>query len=125
MSPSVASVTSLAFIIPTAWAGMMRGKNDIDVSLAILLTMGAVVGAYCIGRPLVESCNLNPLLYKRIFGVILLLVALDMVSGFSESLKPMTATAPRSQTVPAQVHINTPALGLLPQERLSPVDVAK
>jgi len=57
--------------------------------------------------------------HKRIFGVILLLVALDMVGGFSESLKPKTATAPRSQTVPAQARINTPAFGLLPQERLS------
>lgn len=119
MSPAVASVTSLAFIIPTAWAGMMRSKDDIDVTLTILLTVGAVVGTYCLGRPLVESCNLSPTLYKRIFGAILLLVALDMVSGFSESLKPKMATVPRDQVVPAQSHMQPAAFGLLPQERPS------
>jgi hypothetical protein len=83
--PSAATVTSLAFIIPTAWAGMMRSKQDIDVNLSVLLAVGAVVGTYAIGRPLVEK--IDPTLFKRAFGVLLLIVALDMLFGVSDTLK--------------------------------------
>jgi uncharacterized membrane protein YfcA len=93
MSPAVASVTSLAYILPTAWAGMMRGKEAIDVPLVFLLAMGAVVGTYAIGRPLVEACNVNPTLYKRLVGGVLLLVALDLLGGFTEVLKQRPAAA--------------------------------
>jgi hypothetical protein len=86
-SPKVATATSLAFVIPTAWASIMKGRDNIDVNLAVLLAIGAVIGAYAIGQPLVQSKQLDPTLYKRIFGVLLLLVALDMVTGFTDTLK--------------------------------------
>ncbi|MCS6860038.1 MAG: sulfite exporter TauE/SafE family protein [Abditibacteriales bacterium] len=85
--PKEATVTSLAFIIPTAWAGMMRSRDDINVNLSVVLAVGAVIGTYAIGRPLVEQFDVNPALYKRIFGVLMLLVALDMVTGFTDTLK--------------------------------------
>lgn len=85
--PKEATVTSLAFIIPTAWAGMMRSRDDIDVNLSVILAVGAVIGTYAIGRPLVERFDVNPTLYKRVFGVLMLLVALDMVTGFTDALK--------------------------------------
>jgi len=94
MSPTVASVTSLAFILPTAWAGMLRGKDAIDVPLVLLLAVGAVVGTYAVGRPLVEACNLHPTLYKRLVGGVLLLVALDLLGGFTDALKHRSAAAP-------------------------------
>ena len=93
MSPAMASVTSLAFMLPTAWAGMMRGKDAIDVPLALLLAGGAVVGTYAIGRPLVEACNGNPTLYKRLVGGVLLLVALDLLGGFTDALKDRPTAA--------------------------------
>lgn len=83
--PSAATVTSLAFIIPTAWAGMMRSKQDIDVNLSVLLAVGAVIGTYAIGRPLVEK--IDPTVFKRAFGVLLLIVALDLLFGVSDALK--------------------------------------
>ncbi len=83
--PSAATVTSLAFIIPTAWAGMMRSKQDIDVNLSVLLAVGAVIGTYAVGRPLVEK--VDPTLFKRAFGVLMLIVALDMLFGVSDALK--------------------------------------
>jgi hypothetical protein len=93
--PSAATVTSLAFIIPTAWAGMMRSKQDIDVNLSVLLAVGAVVGTYAIGRPLVEK--IDPTLFKRAFGVLMLIVALDMLFGVSDTLKKKANTSSKQQ----------------------------
>jgi uncharacterized membrane protein YfcA len=112
MSPTVASVTSLAFILPTAWAGMLRGKDAIDVPLVLLLAVGAVVGTYAVGRPLVEACNLHPALYKRLVGGVLLLVALDLVGGFTDALKDRSAAAGPGPNRAGRVA--TPAPGLAP-----------
>jgi len=107
MSPAVASVTSLAFILPTAWAGMMRSKDAMDVPLVLLLAVGAGVGTYAIGRPLVETCNVHPALYKRLVGGVLLLVALDLLGGFTDALKHRPAATVPGQT--GAVQAGTPA----------------
>ena len=52
----------------------MKGREHVDVTLAVLLAVGAVVGAYGIGLPLVQSPHLDPRLYKELFGLLLLVV---------------------------------------------------
>jgi uncharacterized membrane protein YfcA len=86
-SPKVATATALAFVTPTAWASIMKGREYVDVTLAVLLAVGAVVGAYGIGQPLVQSPHLDPKLYKKLFGLLLLVVGLDMLSGFTDALR--------------------------------------
>ena len=86
-SPKVATATALAFVIPTAWASIMKGREHVDVTLAVLLAGGAVVGAYALGQPLVQSPHLEPRLYKKLFGLLLLVVGLDMVTGFTDALR--------------------------------------
>jgi uncharacterized membrane protein YfcA len=86
-SPKVATTTALAFVIPTAWASIMKGHEHVDVTLAVLLAGGAMVGAYAIGQPLVQSPFLDPRLYKKLFGLLLLVVGLDMVTGFTDALR--------------------------------------
>jgi uncharacterized membrane protein YfcA len=107
-SPKVATATSLAFVIPTAWASIMKGREYVDVTLAVLLTVGAVVGAYAIGQPLVQSPHLNPRLYKKLFGLLLLVVGLDMVSGFTDTLRQRqeqdAAPVERAARVTSPVH---------------------
>jgi uncharacterized membrane protein YfcA len=90
-SPKVATATALAFVIPTAWASIMKGHEHVDVSLAVWLAVGAVVGAYAIGQPLVQSPSLDPRLYKKLFGLLLLVVGLDMVGGFTDTLRQRQA----------------------------------
>jgi uncharacterized membrane protein YfcA len=86
-SPKVATATALAFVIPTAWASIMKGHEHVDVPLSVLLAVGAVVGAYAIGQPLVQSPYLDPRLYKKLFGLLLLVVGLDMVIGVTDALR--------------------------------------
>jgi uncharacterized protein len=86
-SPKVATATALAFVIPTAWASIMKGHEHVDVTLAVLLAVGAVVGAYAIGQPLVQSPHLDPRLYKKIFGLLLLVMGLDLVTGATDALR--------------------------------------
>ena len=86
-SPKVATATALAFVIPTAWASIMKGHEHVDVTLAVLLAVGAVVGAYAIGQPLVQSPHLDPRIYKKIFGLLLLVVGLDLVTGATDVLR--------------------------------------
>ena len=86
-SPQVATATALAFVIPTAWASIMKGREYVDVTLAVWLAVGAMAGAYVIGQPLVQSPHLDPRLYKKLFGLLLLVVGLDMVTGFTDTLR--------------------------------------
>ena len=90
-SPKVATATALAFVIPTAWASIMKGREHVDVTLAVLLAVGAVAGAYGIGQPLVQSPHLDPRLYKKLFGLLLLVVGLDMVTGVTDTLRQRQA----------------------------------
>jgi uncharacterized membrane protein YfcA len=90
-SPKVATATALAFVIPTAWASIMKGREHVDVTLAVLLAGGAVVGAYALGQPLVQSQHLDPRLYKKLFCLLLLMVGLDMVTGFTDTLRQRQA----------------------------------
>jgi uncharacterized membrane protein YfcA len=90
-SPKVATATALAFVIPTAWASIMKGHEHVDVPLAVWLAAGAVVGAYAIGQPLVQSAALDPRLYRKLFGLLLLVVGLDMVGGVTDALRQRQA----------------------------------
>jgi uncharacterized membrane protein YfcA len=90
-SPKVATAMALAFVIPTAWASIMKGREHVDVTLAVLLAVGTVVGAYGIGQPLVQSPHLDPRLYKKLFGLLLLVVGLDMVTGVTDTLRQRQA----------------------------------
>jgi len=90
-SPKVATATALAFVIPTAWASIMKGWEYVDVTLAVWLAVGAVVGAYAIGQPLVQSPHLDLRLYKKLFGLLLLVVGLDMVIGGTDALRQRQA----------------------------------
>jgi uncharacterized membrane protein YfcA len=105
-SPPVATATSLAFVMPTAWASVMKGREHVDVTLAVLLALGAVVGAYAIGQPLVQSQRLDPRLYKTCLGLLLIVVGLDLVLGGTDLLRvrgtsPMAAELERSRPLTA------------------------
>jgi uncharacterized membrane protein YfcA len=63
----------------------------VDVTLAVLLAVVAVVGAYAIGQPLVQSPHLDPQFYKKIFGLLLLVVGFDMVAGVTDALRQRQA----------------------------------
>jgi uncharacterized membrane protein YfcA len=86
-SPPAATATSLAFVIPTAWASVMKSREQVDVTLTVLLASGAAVGAYAIGQPLVQSPRLSPRLYKTLFGLLLLVIGLDLVTGWTDGLR--------------------------------------
>ena len=121
-SPKVATATTLAFVIPTAWASLMKGREYVDVTLAVWLAVGAVVGAYAIGQPLVQSPHLDLRLYKKLFGLLLLVVGLDMVIGFTDILRQRQAqhaaaterTAVRASVRAAHDHV---ALASIEQRR--------
>jgi uncharacterized protein len=106
-SPKVATATALAFVIPTAWASIMKGHEHVDVPLAVLLAVGAVVGAYTIGQPLVQSPSLDPRLYKKLFGLLLLVVGLDMVTGLTDALRQRQAQ--RTTPVERAAELASPA----------------
>src|SRR5262245_14251926 len=106
-SPKVATATALAVVIPTAWAGIMKGHEHVDVARSVLLAGGAVVGAYAIGQPLVQSPFLDPRLYKKLFGLLLLSVGLDMVAGFTDVLRQRQA--PRATPVERAAGFADPA----------------
>ena len=82
----MATATFLAFVMPTAWASVMKGHEHVDVTLAVLLAIGAVVGAYAIGQPLVQSRLIHGSPYKTFFGLLLLVMGLDLVTGFAQFL---------------------------------------
>jgi uncharacterized membrane protein YfcA len=109
-SPKVATATAVAFVIPTAWASIMKGHEHVDVSLAVLLAVGAVVGAYTVGQPLVQSPYLDAGLYKKLFGLLLLVVGLDMVTGFTDALRRRQES--RATPVERAVRPSSPAHSL-------------
>ena len=104
-SPPVATATSLAFMMPTAWASVMKGREHVEGTLAVLLALGAMVGAYTIGQPLVQSQRLEPRLYKTCLGLLLIVVGLDLVTGGTDWLRvrggtPMAAPAGKRSPPP-------------------------
>ena len=79
----VAVGTSLAVMIPTAIAGMLRHSlsyGNVDFKLAALLAVGAMIGAALVGAPLAEALPAETL--KKLFGVLLVISGLKMTGAF-------------------------------------------
>lgn len=77
--------TSLMVICVSSLAGTIRhySFNNVDVPLALGISVGAVVGSFFIGAPLAEAIPAETL--KKIFGVMLAMVGLHM-TGIGEYL---------------------------------------
>jgi len=79
-SMEIAIGTSLAVMIPSALAGVLRHHfsfGHVDFQLAGLLAVGAIVGAYAIGAPL--AAHLDEAILKKIFGVLMIIVGFKMI----------------------------------------------
>ncbi len=79
-SMQLAVGTSLAVIVPCALAGALRHHfsfGNVDLRLAALLAVGAVIGGYALGPPLAEYLS-GPTL-KKIFGVLMIIIGLRML----------------------------------------------
>ena len=74
----------------------MKSREQVDVTLTVLLAIGAAVGAYAIGQPLVQSQRLSPRLYKTLFGLLLLVIGLDLVTGWTDALRARQASVQSS-----------------------------
>ena len=74
--------TSLMVICVSSLAGTIRhySFNNVDVPLALGISVGAVVGSFFIGAPLAEILPGETL--KKIFGVLLVVVGLRMIGLF-------------------------------------------
>lgn len=73
----VAIGTSLAVMIPTAMAGFAKHQfsyHNVDLALAGLLAVGAMVGSYCLGAPLAQHLPGETL--KKSFGIALIFFGL-------------------------------------------------
>lgn len=80
LDPHQAIGTSLAIIIPTVLVGALTHYQlgNVNVQLAIIIAIGAVIGAV-IGVHVAEA--LPSVYLKKIFGVLLLLIATKMILG--------------------------------------------
>lgn len=80
LDPHQAIGTSLAIIIPTVLVGAYTHYRleNVNIQLAIIIAIGAVLGAV-IGAHVAEA--LPSLYLKKIFGVVLLIIAIKMMIG--------------------------------------------
>ena len=80
LDPHQAIGTSLAIIIPTVLVGAYTHYRleNVNVQLAIIIAIGAVVGAV-LGAHIGEA--LPSLYLKKIFGVVLFIIAIKMMLG--------------------------------------------
>ncbi len=79
----IAVGTSLAVMIPSAIAGMLRhhySYQNVDWRIAAGLAVGAIVGSFAIGVPLAELLPSETL--KKAFGVLLIIFGLKMAGVF-------------------------------------------
>ena len=78
LDPHQAIGTSLAIIIPTVLVGAYTHYQlgNVNVLLAIIIAIGAVIGAV-LGAHVAEA--LPSLYLKKIFGVLLLVIAIKMM----------------------------------------------
>lgn len=74
--------TSLAVMVPTAVAGVIRhhAYGNVDFKLAAGLAVGAIVGSFFLGAPLAEQLHADTL--KKAFGILMCLVGLRMTGLF-------------------------------------------
>jgi uncharacterized membrane protein YfcA len=78
----MAVATSLAVMIPSTIAGTLRwhfSYHLVNWPLAVLLGIGAILGAYLIGVPLAPMIPSDVL--KKIFGVVMVVFGLQMVGA--------------------------------------------
>ncbi len=71
--------TSLAVMVPTALAGVVRHHvsfANVDFRLAAALAAGAVIGTTLIGAPLAEALPEDTL--KKLFGILMVIAGLKM-----------------------------------------------
>lgn len=80
LDPHQAIGTSLAIIIPTVLVGAYTHHRlgNVNVQLAIIIAVGAVVGAV-LGAHVSEA--LPSLYLKKIFGIVLFIIAIKMMIG--------------------------------------------
>ena len=80
LDPHQAIGTSLAIIIPTVLVGALTHYKfgNVNVQLAIIIAIGAVIGAV-LGAHVTEA--LPSIYLKKIFGVVLLIIAIKMIIG--------------------------------------------
>lgn len=73
-----AAGTSLAIIIPTALVGVLNhyGKGNVDLSLAALVAIGGMLGAY-IGSGASEYIPSDSL--RKVFALVLIYIAIRML----------------------------------------------
>lgn len=75
--------TSLAVMVPTALAGVLRHHlsfANVDFKLAAALAAGAIVGTTLIGAPLAEALPGETL--KKLFGILMVITGLKMTGAF-------------------------------------------
>lgn len=78
--PKLAIATSLAVMVPTALAATLKNHfayHSVQWPMAIMLALGAIVGTYFFGTTLAHALPGD--IVKKIFGVLLLVVGLQMV----------------------------------------------
>lgn len=80
LDPHHAIGTSLVVIVPTVLVGAYTHYHleNVNIPLAVVIAIGAVVGA-SIGAHFAEL--LSPLYLKKLFGIILFIVAVKMTLG--------------------------------------------
>ncbi|OYT67275.1 permease [ANME-1 cluster archaeon ex4572_4] len=78
LEPHQAVGTSLAIIIPTVLAGALTHYRlgNVNVQLALIIGVGGVVGAV-VGAHFAEA--LPSLYLKKVFGVLLFIIAIKMI----------------------------------------------
>lgn len=83
-----AAAISLAVIVPTALVGVLKshyqGSGQFNPSIVVMILSGSLLGAY-LGASL---AHLMPTVtMKRAFAIFLIVVALDMLFGWTERIK--------------------------------------
>lgn len=87
-----AIATSLAVIVPIAFSGAVKHYNsgNVNVSLALTVTVGGVLGSL-LGVYLANI--VQPLVLRKIFGIVLLLIGLNILFDFTKKVKPKSVKA--------------------------------
>ena len=86
LSLPIAIGTSLAVIVPTALTGAIKyyTLGNVDTRIFILVSTGAIVGAF-LGTYLMEV--ISPAVIKRMYGAFLIVIGLNFLFGWGDSIK--------------------------------------
>lgn len=93
---------SLAVIVPTALSAAYRHfqYGNVDIGIAAIIAVGASVGAYG-GATLANQ--LDPSMLRKLFGVFLVFMGVNLLSGWTDGVKKK-ATARLSQQTDLSQH---------------------